>query len=32
MFVTLGIVLVGIGFGYLTKSKESLLQHKWLLS
>jgi len=32
MFVTLGIVLVGIGFGYLTKSRESLLQHRWVLS
>jgi uncharacterized membrane protein YozB (DUF420 family) len=32
MFVTLGVVLVGIGFGYLTKSKESLLEHRWVLS
>jgi hypothetical protein len=32
MFVSLGILLLGIGFGYLTKSKESLLQHRWILS
>jgi uncharacterized membrane protein YozB (DUF420 family) len=32
MLVILGILLVGIGFGYLTKSKENLLQHRWALS
>lgn len=32
MFVVLGILLVGIGFGLLTKSKESLLQHRWSMS
>lgn len=32
MLVSLGIVLIGIGFGYLIKSKESLLQHRWVLS
>lgn len=32
MFVVLGIVLVGIGFGYLFKNKETLLLHRWMLS
>ncbi len=32
MFVSLGIFLVGVGFGYLTKSREGLLQHRWVLS
>jgi Ca2+/H+ antiporter len=32
MLVSLGVLLVGIGFGYLTKSKENLLQHRWALS
>jgi uncharacterized membrane protein YozB (DUF420 family) len=32
MLVILGVLLVGIGFGYLTKSKENLLQHRWALS
>jgi uncharacterized membrane protein YozB (DUF420 family) len=32
MLVTLGVLLVGIGFGYLIKSKENLLQHRWALS
>jgi MFS family permease len=32
MLVVLGIVLVGIGFGYLVKTKESLLEHRWMLS
>ena len=32
MLVTLGVLLVGIGFGYLVKSKENLLQHRWVLS
>lgn len=32
MFVVLGIILIGIGFGYLTKTRENLLQHRWALS
>jgi uncharacterized membrane protein YozB (DUF420 family) len=32
MFVVLGIIVIGIGFGRLTKTKESLLQHRWALS
>jgi uncharacterized membrane protein YozB (DUF420 family) len=32
MFVVLGILLVGIGFGYVGKSKEALLQHRWTLT
>jgi uncharacterized membrane protein YozB (DUF420 family) len=32
MLVSLGIFLVGIGFGYVTKNKESLLQHRFVLS
>jgi hypothetical protein len=32
MLVVLGIVLVGIGFVYLVKTKESLLEHRWMLS
>ena len=32
MFVVLGIVLIGIGFGRLSKSKESLLQHRWSMT
>jgi hypothetical protein len=32
MLVSLGVLLVGIGFGYLTKSRENLLQHRWALS
>ena len=32
MFVSLGIFLVGVGFGYVVKTKESLLQHRWVLS
>jgi uncharacterized membrane protein YozB (DUF420 family) len=32
MFVSLGIFLIGIGFGYLIKNKEALLQHRWVLS
>ena len=32
MFVVLGIILLGIGFGYLTKTRENLLQHRWALS
>ena len=32
MFVSLGILLMGIGYGYIGKSKENLLQHRWALS
>jgi uncharacterized membrane protein YozB (DUF420 family) len=32
MFVSLGVFLVGVGFGYVTKNRESLLQHRWVLS
>ncbi len=32
MFVALGIVLLGIGFGRISKTKESLLQHRWTLT
>ncbi|MGZ4850306.1 MAG: hypothetical protein ACXV2C_02870 [Candidatus Bathyarchaeia archaeon] len=32
MFVSLGVFLMGIGFGYLTKTRENLLQHRWVLS
>ncbi len=32
MFVVLGIILIGVGFGRLAKTKESLLQHRWVLS
>jgi MFS family permease len=32
MFVVLGITLVGMGFGYLTKTKENLRQHRWMLT
>ena len=32
MFASLGIFLVGVGFGYVTKNRESLLQHRWVLS
>ena len=32
MFVALGILLVGLGFGYVVKSKENLLQHRWMLT
>ena len=32
MFVVLGLVAIGIGFGHLTKTKESLLQHRWTLT
>ena len=32
MFVSLGILLMGIGYGYIGKSKENLLQHRWTLS
>ena len=32
MFVVLGIVLIGIGFGRFSKSKESLIQHRWSMT
>ncbi len=32
MFVVLGILLVGIGFGYIGKNKEILMQHRWTLT
>ncbi len=32
MFVVLGIILVGMGFGYVSKTKENLLQHRWMLT
>ena len=32
MLVALGIVLMGIGFGHLSKTKLSLLQHRWILT
>jgi uncharacterized membrane protein YozB (DUF420 family) len=32
MFVVLGILIVGWGFGYVGKNKESLLQHRWMLT
>ena len=32
MFVVLGVLLVGVGFGYFGKNKEALLQHRWTLT
>ena len=32
MFVVLGILLIGISFGLVAKSKESLLQHRWSMT
>jgi uncharacterized membrane protein YozB (DUF420 family) len=32
MFVVLGIVLMGIGFGHISKTKTNLLQHRWTLT
>ncbi len=32
MFVSLAIFLLGVGFGYLTKNRENLLQHRWALT
>ena len=32
MFVVLGIALIGIGFGRLSKTKPGILQHRWLLT
>jgi uncharacterized membrane protein YozB (DUF420 family) len=32
MLVVLSIVLVGIGFGRIAKTRERLLQHRWMLT
>ena len=32
MFVVLGILLIGISFGFVAKNKESLLQHRWSMT
>jgi uncharacterized membrane protein YozB (DUF420 family) len=32
MFVVLGMILIGISLGIVTKTKEKLLQHRWVLS
>ncbi len=32
MLVSLGVFLMGVGFGYLVKTRENLLQHRWILS
>jgi uncharacterized membrane protein YozB (DUF420 family) len=32
MFVVLGIILIGIGFGVMSKNRESLLLHRWSMS
>jgi uncharacterized membrane protein YozB (DUF420 family) len=32
MFVVLGIVLIGVGFGRVSKNGESLLLHRWSMS
>jgi uncharacterized membrane protein YozB (DUF420 family) len=32
MFVVLGVLLIGISFGLIAKSKESLLQHRWSMT
>jgi uncharacterized membrane protein YozB (DUF420 family) len=32
MLVALGVLLVGISFGLVAKSKESLLQHRWSMT
>ncbi|HLN89305.1 MAG TPA: hypothetical protein VK253_04500 [Candidatus Binatia bacterium] len=32
MFVVLGILFIGVGYGALTKTKESLLQHRWSMT
>jgi uncharacterized membrane protein YozB (DUF420 family) len=32
MFVVLGLLLNGIGFGRIVKTKESLLHHRWIIS
>ncbi len=32
MFLVLGLILVGVGLGLLTKTKENLLQHRWVMT
>lgn len=32
MLVVLGVLLVGVGFGYLAKNREGALMHRWTLS
>ncbi len=32
MFVVLGVLLMGIGASRISKTKESLLQHRWMLT
>jgi uncharacterized membrane protein YozB (DUF420 family) len=32
MFVVLGVILIGVGYGRFAKTKESLLQHRWTLT
>ena len=32
MFVVLGIIFIGIGYGLLTKTKENFLQHRWTMT
>ncbi len=32
MFVVLGMILIGVGLAFVTKTKENLLQHRWVLS
>jgi uncharacterized membrane protein YozB (DUF420 family) len=32
MFVVLGIILIGISFGFLARNKDSLLQHRWSMT
>ena len=32
LFVVLGVLLIGVGFGYVSKNKEVLLQHRWTLT
>ncbi len=32
MFVVLGILFMGIGYGFLTKSKDSLRLHRWTMT
>jgi uncharacterized membrane protein YozB (DUF420 family) len=32
MFVVLGIIVIGIGFGLIARSREGFLQHRWAMS
>lgn len=32
MFVVLGVMFMGIGYGVLTKTRASLLQHRWAMT